>query len=421
MGQQHALYAAWVRTSRGPVLLILVSAFLAAAGNGISLVVLPWLVLQRTGSASAAAVVAAAATLPLLFATLVAGTAVDFLGRRRVAMLADTMSALSVAAIPVIALTAGEDALGTAVLAGLAAAGAFFDPAGMTARQSMLPEAAGRAGWTLDQTNSVYEAGFNLAYITGPGIGGVLIATLGPITTMWVTAGAFGCSILAMAALRLAGAGRPADDERPEGVLSGVLEGLRFVWRNPVLRTLGLIDLAVTGLYLPMESVLFPKYFSDRDEPAQLGWVLMALSIGGLVGALSWTVLSRLASKRATVLTATLTFGCASLAIGFLPPLPVILVLAAVVGLVYGPIGPIYNSVMQSRTPAALRGRVVGVMTSMAYAAGPVGFMLAGPLVDRFGLTAAFLVLAVPILVIGVACPWIPALRELDHPTVSPT
>ena len=36
-----------------------------------------------------------------------------------------------------------------------------------------------RAGWTLDHANSVYEAIFNLAYIVGPGIGGLLIATLG--------------------------------------------------------------------------------------------------------------------------------------------------------------------------------------------------------------------------------------------------
>ena len=404
-----------VSTSRGPVLLIMTSAFLTAAANGISIVAFPWLVLQRTGSAVDASVVAGAATLPLLFATLLSGTAVDFLGRRQIAMLSDAMSALSVAAIPVLALTAGIEAVNTAVLAGLAALGAFFDPAGMTARLSMLPEAAERAGWTLDHTNSVYEASFNLGYITGPGIGGLLIATLGGVETMWVTAGAFGISIAAMAMVRLAGADRPAPDQRPDGVVSGLLEGLRFVWRNRVLRTLGLIDLAATGLYLPMESVLFPKYFTDRNEPAQLGWVMMALSLGGLVGALSWTVLSRFASRRATVLTAVLTYGAASVAIAFLPPLPVILALVAVVGLVYGPIGPIYNSVMQTRTPAHLRGRVVGVMTSMAYAAGPVGFMLAGPLVDAFGLKAAFLALAAPILAIGLVCPLIPALRELDR------
>ncbi len=407
-------------TSRGPALLILTSAFLSAAANGISMVAFPWLVLQRTGNATDASVVAAAATLPLLFATLVAGTAVDFLGRRRVAILADLMSATSVAAIPILAAAQGVGALNTLVLAGLAAAGAFFDPGGMTARQSMLPEAAGRVGWTLDKTNSVYEAVFNLAYITGPGIGGLLIATIGGINTMWVTAGAFGCSILTMALLRLPGAGRPDRTEHPEGVLSGVIEGLKFVWHNKVLRTLGLIDLAVTALYLPMESVLFPKYFTDRNEPAQLGWVLMALSIGGLIGALSWTVLSKFASRRGTVVTAVLTFGGASVVISLLPPLPLILALSAVVGLVYGPIGPIYNSVMQTRAPAHLRGRVVGVMTSMAYAAGPVGFMLAGPLVDSFGLRVAFLGLALPIVAIGLLCPWIPALRELDRTPPAP-
>ena len=91
-----------VTTSRGPALLILTSAFLAAVGNGISIVAFPWLVLQRSGSAVDASIVAGAATLPLLFATLLSGTAVDFLGRRQIAMLADAMSAVSVAAIPVL-------------------------------------------------------------------------------------------------------------------------------------------------------------------------------------------------------------------------------------------------------------------------------------------------------------------------------
>ena len=89
--------------------------------------------------------------------------------------------------------------------------------------------------------------------------------------------------------------------------------------------------------------------------------------------------------------------------------------MGVVIGLVYGPIGPIYNSVMQTRTPSQMRGRVVGVMTSMAYAAGPVGFIIAGPLVDVFGLTTAFLALALPVLLLAITCVWVPALRELDR------
>ncbi|KUI04401.1 MFS transporter [Mycobacterium sp. IS-3022] len=401
---------------RGPLLLILFAALMAGAGNGISLIAFPWLVLQRNGSALEASIVAMAGTLPLLIATLIAGAAVDYLGRRLVSMISDALSALSVAAVPVLALTFGVEAVNVAVLAVLAGLGAFFDPAGMTARETMLPEAATRAGWTLDRANSVYEAVFNLAYIVGPGIGGLLIATLGGINTMWVTALAFGLSIVAIGLLRLEGTGRPDRASLPDGVWAGIVEGLRFVWHNKVLRTLAFVDLAATGLYMPMESVLFPKYFTDRNEPAHLGWVLMALSVGGLVGALGYAVSSKYVSRRVTMLAAVLTLGVAMTVIAFLPPLPVILVLSAIVGLVYGPIAPIYNYVMQTRAPQHLRGRVVGVMGSLAYAAGPLGLIVAGPLADAAGLHVTFLALALPMLLLGIVAVFLSALRELDRP-----
>lgn len=401
--------------SSGPAVLILFATLVATAGTGISIVAFPWLALQHHDSAKDASVVAAAMTVPLVFATLVAGTAVDFFGRRPVSLVSDSLSGTAVAAVPATAWLFGAQALSVAVLAVLAFCAAGFDPAGMTARQSMLPEAADRAGWSLDRTNSIYEAIQNLGFIVGPGIGGVMIATVGGTNTMWVTAGLFGLSFLAIGALRLEGAGRPHHATRPGGLVSGVAEGMRFVWNLRVLRALGLIDLVVTALYLPMESVLFPKYFSDRHQPAQLGWALMALGAGGVAGALGYAVVSGRTRRRTAVLTAMLTFGAATVGIAFLPPLPVILVLCAVTGVVYGPIQPIYNYVMQTRAPRHLRGRVVGVMTGLTYAAGPLGLLVAGPLTDAAGLKVTFLALAVPILVIGLIACGLPSLRELDR------
>lgn len=398
-----------------PALLVLFATLMAGAGDGISLVAFPWLVLQRQGSAGQASIVAGATTLPLLFSTLVAGTAVDYFGRRRVSMVADALSGAAVAAVPVVAWAFGEQAVNVAVLAGLGACAAAFDPAGITARQSMLPEAAARAGWSLDRVNSLYEAILNLAFMVGPGIGGLMIATVGGITTMWITAAAFALSILAISVLRLEGAGKPLHASRPEGLRSGISEGLRLVWSLRVLRTLALIDLVVTALYLPMESVLFPKYFTDRNQPGQLGTVLMALSLGGLVGALGYVALAQRVPRRMIMLAAVLTLGAAAALIALLPPLPVILALVAVVGVVYGPIQPIYAYVVQTRTPTQLRGRVVGVMTSLAYGAGPLGLLLAGPLTDAAGLHVAFLALALPILATGLICLRLPALRELDR------
>jgi H+ antiporter protein len=403
------------RSTRRPIYLILFAALAAAAGNGISLIAFPWLVLQHNGSASDASIVAGAASLPLLLSTLIAGTAVDYLGRRRVSLISDALSATTVAAVPVLAIMFGHGSITVGMLAVLAALGALFDPAGITARESMLPEAATNAGWTLDRTNGFYEAIFNVAYIVGPGLGGLLISTIGGINTMWVTAGAFGVSMLAIGALRLPGAGAPPSAARPDGPWSGMVDGLRFVWNLKVLRTLALVDLAMTALYLPMESVLFPKYFTDRHEPAHLGWVLVALSIGGLAGALAYPLLIRRVSRRWTLLTAMLTLGVCTALISTLPPLLLILLLCGLIGLVYGPIAPIYNYVMQSKSPPELRGRVVGVMTSLAYAAGPLGFMLAGPLTDATGLRTTFLVLAIPMIAIGLVSLRLSSLRELDE------
>ena len=401
--------------SRGPAFLILFATLMATAGTGISIIAFPWLALQHRDSAKDASIVAAAMTLPLVLSTLVAGTAVDFFGRRRISLVSDSLSGTAVAAVPLTAWCFGADAINLVELAVLAFLAAGFDPAGTTARQSMLPEAAARAGWSLDRTNSTYEAILNLAYVVGPGIGGLLIATLGGINTMWITAGLFGLSFLAIGLMRLEGTGKPRHATRPGGLVSGVAEGLRFVWNLRVLRTLGLIDLVVTALYLPMESVLFPKYFTDRHQPAQLGWALMALGAGGVAGALGYAVLSNHLRRRTAVLIATLTFGAATAGIAFLPPLPVILVLCAVTGLVYGPIQPIYNYVMQTRAPHHLRGRVVGVMTGLTYAAGPLGLLVAGPLTDAAGLHVTFLALAVPILVVGFIACGLPSLRELDR------
>ena len=195
--------------SGGPAFLILFATLMATAGSGISIVAFPWLALQHHNSARDASAVALAMTLPLVLATLVAGTAVDFFGRRRVSLVSDSLSGTAVTLVPLIAWGVRADALNLAVLAVLAFFAAGFDPAGTTARESMLPEAAARAGWSLARTNSIYEAILNLGYVVGPGIGGLMIATVGGINTMWITAGLFALSILTIGPLRLAGTGKP--------------------------------------------------------------------------------------------------------------------------------------------------------------------------------------------------------------------
>ena len=76
------------------------------------------------------------------------------------------------------------------------------------------------------------------------------------------------------------GAGRPALHQRITGFWPATREGLLFLWREPVLRSVSLLSALVVGFWLPIEGVLLPVYFQEKQEPGHLGAVLMSLSAG---------------------------------------------------------------------------------------------------------------------------------------------
>ena len=88
--------------TRVPLLQLEAATLLSGAGNGAALVVLPWIALELTGSAGSAGLLAAATAVPLLASSLISGTVVDTLGRRRTSVVSDLLSAASVAAIPIV-------------------------------------------------------------------------------------------------------------------------------------------------------------------------------------------------------------------------------------------------------------------------------------------------------------------------------
>ena len=174
---------------RGPIVLLETGTLISGVGNGVALVVLPWLVLEQTGSATVAGLVSAAALLPLLVSSVIAGTVVDSVGRKRTSVGSDLLSGVAVAAIPLVDRGRRPDR--SAGSSASPCSGAVFDPAGFTARETMLPEAAARAGWRLDRVNGIHEAIFGVSFIIGPGLGGLMIAWFGPLTALWVTAVGF--------------------------------------------------------------------------------------------------------------------------------------------------------------------------------------------------------------------------------------
>lgn len=396
----------------GPLVALETSTLLSGVGNGIVAIAFPWLVLDTTGSATAAGIVAAAAALPLVVSSLLSGTVVDLVGRRRTAVGADVLSALSAAAVPLTAATVGLD---VATIAVLAALGAVFDPAGFTAREAMLPESAKAAGFRLDRVNSVHTALFSVSFLVAPGVGGVLIALVGAPATLLGATVAFVLAAGVVALVRVPSAGRPPRHEDAATFRAATKEGLSFVFRRRLVRALTVVPAVALVAWFPVEAVLLPAYFVAQDAPQRLAAVLAALSAGVIVGSLGYGAIAPHVSRHRVFVVSLALLALAVLGMAQLPSLGLLVALGFVTGLFYGPVEPISNVTVQEITPGRMRGRVIGVMTSSAYAAGPLGLLLAGPAVDAYGVQPAFTATAALLVVLAVGSVLSPALRELDR------
>lgn len=376
------------------------------------ILLLPWLVLDRTGSTSSAGIVATASALPLVLSSVLSGTVVDRFGRRFTAVWADIFSAVSVAVIPLIDLLLGLDLLLISLVAGL---GAVFDPAGFTGREAMLPEAAKVARLRLDLVNSIHTAVFGAAYLGGPALAGLGIALFGAGTTFLLTAVVFLVSAVTVMAVRLPGAGKPDPERRAASFWTDTRDGLRFVRHSRVIRGLIIVFAVMIVAWMPVDSILLPNLFVERDQPGRLGLVLGAASGGVILGSLLYGWLAPRFSRRSFLIVSLVGIALAVVGIAFLPSFGLLFLASALAGIAYGPVDPITNVTVQERTPAHMRGRVVGLMTAIPFAAAPVGYLAVGVVADAVGMQTAFVVVAVVMVALAVAAPLMPSLRLLDE------
>jgi MFS family permease len=402
--------AGFTRASRLPVLALLVANTTSLVGDALTMVALPWFVLETTSSAALTGLAGFAFLLPGVVAGVFGGALVDRLGFKRTSVVADVVGSLAVAAIPLLHHTVG---LAFWQLLGLAFLGALLDVPGVTARRSLLPELAQLAGMRLERVNAAYEANQQLALLLGPPLAGALIAWLGASTVLWLDAATFAASagVVALAVPDLAGA-LPTATEPYRAALAA---GLRYLRRERLLLALA-VSLGLLNLVLnPLFAVVLPVYARDElASPPALGLMLGFVGIGALAGAVGYGAVGHRFSRRRTWLASFLLIPLAYWVLVPAPPLAVLLPALALAGLAKGPIGPIALTVRQERIPPELRGRVLGASSAIALATAPLGVAIAGFLVESAGFRPTVLVLAAGAQLLGLGMLLVPVFRDLD-------
>jgi MFS family permease len=367
----------------GAIRALLAAEVISTTGAQMTWVALPWFVLVTTGSATRMSLVMAAEAVGLAAVGFPSGRILNRLGARRTMLLCDCLRGPLMLVIPVLHWA---DALSFGLLVAVAfALGAFSAPY-FAANRMILPELLGEDETVVSQASALFQGATRITLLLGPVTAGVLIGLIGAPSVLVVDAATYVVAILLVAVF--VPATTPVE---AEGEDRSVLAGLRWVAREPLIRTWRFCfivgDIAWQAIFVALPVLVVARYDADARI---VGALFAAFGVGAVLGN---TVAYRLVKQVDGLhLIARVALAQALpiwLLVLDLPAVAAVGVLFAS-GLANGLINPSLHAIVTLRIPPALRGTVMTSLMTLYALAMPIGILGAGPLLDAFGVTPVF-------------------------------
>jgi len=372
------------------VLLELSSVFGFISGSMVFLTY-PWLTLQTTGSSASAGLVVALTSIPGLLLSPIGGSIIDKIGRRRSVYLSEFLAMVTSLILPITALFLNID-LSLLIVVGVIRSLLVFG--GPSARKALVPDAAERAGITLERANSLHESISAAGFATGPALAALLIACINPYNTFYVIAAfAFIASALAFA-IRVTEKREAHDESEGKGLLHYATQGFRILFNTPAVLILITAFLSLSMIYLPTEMVILPRHFSEIKDPTGLGILISAMAVTTSLSSLIFEWYAKQLSFSNIMRIALIGVAVTVVGMSFLPPFWLLLAWGFLLGVFWGPLGPLLNTVIQRKVPANMRGRVFSLEMTI-WTGGPmISMVIVGAALDWFDVQPVYFVVA---------------------------
>lgn len=293
--------------------------------------------------------------LPIVVFSMISGVAADSLNRRKLMLLTQIVLMALAAGLAAAALVGLKAAWPIYAIAALgAAAGAFDGPA----RQALIPMLVPREH--LPNAISLNTIMFQFAAVVGPSLAGVAIAGLGIGWAYALNAVSFLPAILALLAMRDV-PDHPVGHRRDFSPRAAQ-EGLRFVFRQPLIRSMLLLDFGAT--FFASATALLPIFAQDvlRIGPVGYGWLVAAPSVGALVASLAMVrQADRIRRRGWALLAAVVAYGLATIAFGLSRNFAIMFVCLGLTGAA-DTVGMVLRNIIRHlHTPDHLRGRMSSI------------------------------------------------------------
>ena len=343
-------------------------------------VAINWHVYLLTKSAFALGLVGLFRGVPIILCSLAGGVVADAIDRKRLMIVTQTVMLASAALLTVFTLAGLDSVWPIYILSGLASAASAFD---VPARQALMPTLVPNEDFPNAVSLGIMV--FNVATIAGPAIGGFMLAESGPGVIYAINALSFLAVIAALIAMRTSG--KPElQGERREALSFGALkEGLRFVWRTPIIVQTMTLDFAAT--FFGSATLLLPIFAQERLHVGARGYGFLAAApaIGSVLTALVMARIGSFQRQGRLVVSAVAVFGVATALFGISTVYWFSLLMLAVVGAADTVSTVLRQTIRQLVTPNHLRGRMTSI-NMMFFMGGPqLGELEAGSLAAVIG------------------------------------
>lgn len=371
----------------------------------------PWLALELTSSAISSGSLVALTAIPGLFIAPLVGAVIDRVGRKKVAVIGESISAMVILLIPILHNTFG---ISFWLLVAVGIARAMFSPAGQTARKSLVPDAARVGKLSLERANSIHEAVFAAGFALGPAIAGILIVLVGPTDVFWFT-GVFLLIAAIFASLLKVREDRGSHEAelRTANIFMDMKLGVKSILALPQLVVLITSILTLALVYMPTEMVVLPAHFNALNDSTSLALIISVMAAASVFGALAFEPLDRFMGRANMFRFAMVAVSLSMIPMALLPDLWLFLVCGAILGFSWGPMMPLLNTVIQEQVDPAMRGRVFGIEMSIWNAAPLISMVLVGWAVDSFGVGAVYMTLAISVLALSIIISLLPQTGKL--------
>ncbi|MEE6259909.1 MFS transporter [Plantactinospora sonchi] len=358
--------------------------------DGVVKLTLPLVAVSMTDSPALVAGVTLANTLPWLLFSLPAGVLVDRVDRRRLIM---TMAAARTLALAVLVGGILADLL---PLSGLYAAALLLGTAEVfadTARMAVVPMVVSRG--RMESAFAKLTATETAANeFVGPSLGG-LLAAAGLAVALGFGGVGYAGALFALAIMtgRYRSDRHPGSATRATGLRADIREGVRYVWRERILRTLLLVAGVASGCWAAWMAVIVVHAVTPGPmdlSRSEYGLLIGALGVGGVMGASVAPAVTRRLGRQVVLGTSMACFAVllAAPAISSSPWL--IAVTTFLGGAGAGAWNVAYSSLRALVVPDEMMGRYSGVSRLTSWGSMPLGALVAGFTAELVSVRAVF-------------------------------